>query len=249
MPLRINLLPEYVRLERRFKRIAAACVAIFACVALVLFALYYKQGQNLATLQVNLDNIDAVAKQAESVAAEAKAANAASAPKRGAVEFAVAASRTGAERAALLELISRYIYGEAVVNSLDISDGQNVTIHATVRNPDQYARLLNNLRRGSDANGGPLFAGLPAASGVPGFPPPRPGESGAQQNQAGGEGQPGQPTTALSANQPSIIVFPVGVTATAVLKYPVQLPADPANAAPAGAAGGAEVAPGEPPPP
>ena len=81
----------------------------------------------------------------------------------------LAASKTGAQRAALINQIRQYIYEDTVVTSIDVSDGQTAKIAGSVRNPTQYARFLLNLRRASDANGGPLFAGLPRGGGVKGF--------------------------------------------------------------------------------
>ena len=250
MSLKINLLPEYVRLQRVFKRVIAICLSLFVAVGVLLFLLYYKKGQELKVVKADLEAIEPTAKEAENTKTEAAAIETSSAPKRGAIEFITSASRTGPERAALLDLISQYVYGGAVISSLDISDGQTVIIKATVKDPDEYARLLNNMRRGSDTKGAlvPVFTGPVTGSGVPGFPPPRPGDNqqgGAQQPGAvGAPGQPGQQASPISVTQPQIIVYPVPIDLTAKLKNPVALPPDPVGAPPAG--GGVGGPPGAP---
>jgi len=255
MSLKINLLPEYVRLQRVFKRVIAICLSIFVAVGVLLFLLYYKKGQELKVVKADLEAIEPTAKEAEATKSEAAAIESSSLPKRGAIDFVTSASRTGPERAALLDLISQYVYGGAVISSLDISDGQTVNIKATVKDPDEYARLLNNMRRGSDTKGAlvPVFTGPVTGSGVPGFPPPRPGDNnqqgGAQPGAAGAPGQPGAPgqqASPISVTQPQIIVYPVPIDLTAKLKNPVALPPDPVGAAPAagGGVGGPPGAPG-----
>lgn len=249
MALRINLLPEYVRLRRVFKRIAAICAAVFGLVALILFLVYYKRQQELATLQANLDVIEPIAVQAEQALTQTTTITTAAAPKRSAVDFVVAASKSGPERAVLLDVVSDYIYGRVQISSLDLSDGQTVRIRASLDNPDEYYRFLDNLRRGAQQEGGPLFSALPVASGVPGFPPPPPPAAGGAQNQAAG-GPPGGPPGPAAPNQSGAKVFPLTVDAIGPLRYPVQLAPDPggapAGAAPAGGEPGGP--PGGPPP-
>jgi hypothetical protein len=130
----------------------------------------------------------------------------------GAINFMTASTRTGPQRAALLNLVRQYIYEDAIVSSIDISDGQKVSIKATVRTPDEYARFLLNLRRAT----GILFKGLPTASGPGGF------ANGAVPFLA--------PT---STGEPVPIIYPIVVTAEGVLQNPVQIPPDPVGGAPA----------------
>jgi hypothetical protein len=66
-------------------------------------------------------------------------------------------------------LVRQYINEDALVDSIDISNGTEVNIVATVRDPDQYAAFLLNLRRAAQENGGTLFKGLPTAEGPGGF--------------------------------------------------------------------------------
>jgi hypothetical protein len=227
MAIKIDLLPGYVGLRRVRKALSWGAAVLVASTGTVLFLVYYKGQQQLTVLQTNLENIEANAKAAEAAAAAAKAADAEAAPVATLVDFLAAAGRTGPERAALLDLTSHYIYTGAVISSLDLSDGQNVKITATVKTPEDYKALLLNLRQGSKSNGGVLFAedaktNMVTASGVPGFPAtapviPTPGE------------------------QPVVINFPLSVNITGVLLNPVKLPVEPGAAAPAGgdAAGGA----------
>ncbi|HEX8551114.1 MAG TPA: hypothetical protein VF681_06105 [Abditibacteriaceae bacterium] len=219
MSIKIDLLPGYVKLRRVRKGLAWGSAAFIAGTAGVLFALYYQDSQRLATMQENRDNIEPFALAAEKAAAATTKATDATAPMAALVSFLVASGRTGSERAALLDLISRYIYSGAVISAIDVSDGQNAKITATVQTPEDYGNLLLSLRNGSKSNGGLLFAADPktnmvTASGVPGFPA-------------------AAPVVVTPGEQPQVIPFPLSVNITGVLQNPVKLPVEPGGAAPA----------------
>jgi hypothetical protein len=227
MAIKIDLLPGYVGLRRWFKRVLVICVALIAVVASVLALFYYRDKQRLDKLKADLANIETFAAQTEATRQQAEAAVNETAPVRTAVNFMADASKTGAERAALIDLIRRYVYAGAVVSTLDLSDGATAKFTATVRTPDEYARFLLSLRRGSDQAqaAGPLFTGLPQGSGIPGYPDNRP--------------IPGPETVSYT---PEPITFPLRIDASGQLKNPMAVPVEPGGAAPA--AGGA---PGMPP--
>jgi hypothetical protein len=231
MAIKIDLLPAYVGLRRWFKRAIVAAVLLVGAVGAILFLLYYKGQQQLAKVQADLEGVRANAAITEAADTAKAAAETAAAPLQAFTDFMVAAGKTGAERAALLDMVRRYIYGGAVVSAIDISNGQTVKINATMTTPDDYARFLLNLRRGSASNGGPLFAAEPRSNSVK------------------TTGVPGGPTTPFRAPGPGptaqVIAFPLQVAAEGTLKDPVVVPTEPpAAGAAAPAAGGA---PGEPP--
>ena len=217
MSIKINLLPGYIAWRRRWRTALWASAALLGLVGLVLVLAHLKGQNELAVRQADLENIEPFAKATETAEATTLALEQEAAPMQSFVDFSVAAGKTGPERAALLDLVRRYIYGGAVVRSIDISNGQTVNISATMATTDDYARFLLNLRRGT-APEGLLFSSLPTASGVPGGPNdrfvlPRPGE------------------------QPITINFPLNVAAQGTLKNPVAVPTE-AGAAPAAAGGG-----------
>lgn len=232
MSIKIDLLPGYINLQRWFKNwLLIAALALLAT-GTTLYLIYYKSQQTLEVTRQNLASVEANAKLTEDTDNAQKAAEAAAAPVESNVQFLVNAGKTGAERAAMMDLARRYIYSGAVVSSLDMSDGQNVAISATVRDPEEYLRFVYKLREGSATYDGPLFAANPRTqsvvpSGIPGGPnlqfvDPTP--------------EQGRPARAYQ--------YPLTVTATGALRYPVTIPSE--TGAAAGAAGGA--APGGAPP-
>jgi hypothetical protein len=231
MAIKIDLLPAYVALRRWFKRALIASVALVAAIGAILFLLHYRGQQQLAKLDEDIQGVEANAAATEAAEAAKLAADNTAAPLQAFTDFTVAAGKTGAERAALLDMVRRYIYGGAVVSSIDISNGQTVRISATMATPDDYARFLLNLRRGSASNGGPLFAAEPRTNSVR------------------STGVPGGPTTPFvrpgPGPTPRTITFPLQVSAEGTLKDPVIVPAEAGGGA-AAAPGGAP--PGEPPP-
>lgn len=233
MAIKIDLLPATVGLKRQLKLALLVSAGVLVVAGSTLAVLSEQKRLELEKVVADRNMYQAIALKTTAARQAAETAKTAKAPFEAAIKFMSSATQTGPERAALLNLLRQYIYENSVVRAIDISDGTNVTIRATVRDPDEYARFLFNLRRASDVNGGLLFAGLPKASGPGGFangarpfvlPNPAPGE------------------------QPVIIIYPIEVTATGVLKNPVTVPADPVGTAPApGAAPEGGGPPGGPP--
>jgi len=229
MAIKIDLLPEYVPLRRKLKWTVSACVVTLGSTAAVLAVVFQYQTLQLSTLQSNVEIQTKVADQSRKATEAAAKATSDAAPKQGVVDFIYAASKTGAERAALLHEIREYIYQDAVVSSIDVSDGQTVKIQATVKDSDAYAAFLNTLRNGSETRLGPLYEGLPTASGVHGFPegsavfvPPIPELNG----------------------QTVVMMYPITVAAEGKLKNRVVLPVDPVGGS--APAAGTPGAPGKP---
>jgi hypothetical protein len=218
MAIKIDLLPGYVGLRKTRKVVSLVATVLVVGTAAILFLVYYKGEQQLTKLQADLQNVEGNAKAAEAATAAATKATTEAAPVATLVEFLAAASRTGAERAALLDLTSHYIYPNAVVNSIDYGDGKQVTINAWVKTPEDYKALLLGLRDGSKTNGGLLFAADPktnmvTGSGVPGF-------------------RQTPPQVPVPGEQPLPISFPLNIVITGVLQNPVTVPTEPGAAAP-----------------
>lgn len=251
MAIRIDLLPKYVAMRRWFKRILAVCLMLVSAFAAVLFVIYYREQLYLQTLKTNLANVRIFADKADAAQKAADASIQESLPLQSNVNFLVDAGRSGTERAALLDLIRRYVYNGAVIGTVDISDGRTAKFSGMVRNPDDYARFLLNLRRGAmpvgilfskPADGGGIL-GWPNSSGTTGtttgttptaapIPAPAPG-------------QPQTGNTAVDATR--YYIFPNNITATAELRDPIIVPTAPGETA--GTAAATPGAPGVPGPP
>lgn len=218
MAIKIDLLPEYVPLRRKLKLAVSSCVVVLGTTAAVLAVIYQKQTLELETVNQNLEMWKRVAAQSTKAKSEADAAEATGLPVKVALDFIYSASKTGPQRAALLNQVRQYIHPGSLIASIDVSDGENVNIQATVKDTDEYAAFLKTMRNGADVNRGPLYEGLPTAAGVPGFPA---GEAVFV------------PPTADPGGQPVVMVFPLNITAQGKLKNKVVLPVDPvAPAAP-----------------
>ncbi|WP_123580370.1 hypothetical protein [Abditibacterium utsteinense] len=229
MAIKIDLLPGYVKLRKDLRNSITACIVATGAIAGVLLMVLQQRKLDLQTVEANRVVAAGVAAQATAATTAKANTDAKAAPLINAVSFMAAASKTGPQRAALLNLVRQYIYEDAIVSSIDVSDGQKVVIKATVRNPDEYARFLLNLRRASDTQGGTLFKGLPVASGPGGFangavPFVRPSGDGS------GQAVP--------------IIYPVSVSAEGVLLNPVQIPPDPVGGSATGAPGASGSFPG-----
>jgi hypothetical protein len=230
MSVKIDLLPGYVGLRRWFKRLSYGAAGLVALVALVLFLFYRQSEQTLAVKLQDLENIRPIADQARATQTAIETATNEAKPIETAVTFMVNASKTGPERAALIDLVRRYIYGGAVVSSIDISDGQTVKINASVATPEEYARFLLSLRQGSASNGGVLFANDPRSNAV---------------NASGIPGGPNETFVLPTAStEPTIIRYPLSIAATGSLKSPISIPTETGPAAP-GAAPGSPTSPGQ----
>lgn len=247
MSIKIDLLPGYVGLRRWFRRLLWISAALLSSVATVLFVYYYKDKQQLEKVTIEYENLAENERIAQKATADAAAATSAAAPLETTVKFFVDAGQTGVKRAALLDLVSRYIYGPsgdrvtdpanygAVITSIDVSDGKTLKMAATVPSTRVYADFLLNLRRGSATYpypNGTLFAADPKTnsvlpSGISGFPP-------TQQTVPERGFEP----------QPIPLVIPVNITGT--LKTEIVVPTEPGGAGAAAAAPAAGAAAGTP---
>ncbi len=240
--LKIDLLPEYVALERRFKRVLLAGVLLLLAVLVGLGLHHLTNVRQQEKLTADIAAIEPIAAKTTAATTAADAADSANLPVQTVVNFLSDASKTGAERAALIDLTRRYIYDDAVINLIDFSDGQTITVQATVRTPDEYANFFLALRKGTESEQGPLFSQLPIASGIPGYPT---GES---------LEAPPQPLSYT----PQRIVYPLAITARGPLRTDkisqqglLVVPAEPSgtsvgvttNANGAGGAGGSSAGP------
>lgn len=237
MSIKIDLLPGHVKQRRNLQLAIAGSALALVLVGSGLAVAHNIKQKELQTAKTNLAVVTAVA--AQTTAAETEKTNAESTmqPISDTIAFMLASSKSGPQRAALLNQVRQYVYVDTVVKSIDLSDGQNAVIQGSVKNPTEYAQFLLNLRRAgpppagaATTDEGPLFAAPPKASGVGGF-----------NNGAAVFVPPAAPT-----DQPVIIVYPLTVTAQGPLKYPIPVIPDPAAAAPAAGGAGALGGPGAP---
>ena len=212
MAIKIDLLPSYIIWRKRLKyTIAIAVAGLSLWTGGLLLVLHSKQLE-LETAKVNSASIKSVASKATDADTATATAVSAAASYNNTNNFMLASCKTGSERAALLNLITKYIDENSVVKSIDISDGKNVTIVATVSTPNEYAQFLLQLRKAT----GVVFNGDPrlTTSGVGGFgngavplvvPQPDPGSA------------------------PVLINYPITLTAQGALLNTIVLPTDPAT--------------------
>lgn len=212
MAIKIDLLPGYVGLTKVFRRVVTLSLLSLGLLLAGLTLVYHSKQLELDTARQNLlvaQNLQAQTQAAESATATA---NTARAGYDAANNFMLASSKTGSERSALVNLISKYIYENSVVRSIDVSDGKNVTIIATVTTPDEYVNFQDRLRRAT----GVLFAPTPRSSGVGGY--------------ANGATPLIVPQPA-AGSAPVVVNYPITITAQAVLLNPIQVPIDPVGGA------------------
>lgn len=246
MAIKINLLPQSYALEKTRNRWIAGMAGLLGLTALSIGLLHASDRKQLEKVQADVRAVTAVANLTTQATADKDAADAAKGSIKAVVDFMADASKTGSERAAFLDLIRRYIYNRAVVSNLDVSNGTDAKITATVRSPDEYARFLLALRQGAkdaqnpnaiEGGKGKVFERPPVASGVRGFPTGR-----------------RLPPPINVTEFPTPIVFPINVDAQGPLKVDavgrnnlLYVPPEPSGtvvSAAAGAAGGAAGAPG-----
>lgn len=178
MAIKINLLPQSYALEKRRNQWIAGMAGLLGLTGLGIGLLYLSDQKLLEKVKTDIATIQPIATRTTTVQGEAQAATNEATPVRNVVDFMADASKTGPERAAFLDLTRRYIYENALVSDIDVSNGRDFKMTATVRSPDEYYRFLLALRQGyegysggGNARGaGRLFETRPNASGVPGFP-------------------------------------------------------------------------------
>ncbi len=186
--------------------------------ALLLTLIYLHGKQSLTTMQAQAIEANTVATMTETSKAATAVVVAEAAPKQSFVQFVVSASQTGAQRAALLDLVGRYISPDAVISQIDMSDGQTAKITATLKSPNDYARFLLNLRAGSATRGGQLFADDPRSFAV------------LPTNTLPGNGFTQPFVTPQRTTVPQIVTYPITMTVIGKLKDNIIVPSDPGAA-------------------
>ena len=236
MAIKIDLLPGHVRQRRNLQLAIMASVLALALVGTGLAMAHNVKQKELLTTQENLAVVKAIAEKTTAAEGAQKSAEDTMKPISDTIAFMLASSKSGPQRAALLNQVRQYIYVDTVVKSIDLSDGQQAVIQGVVKNPTEYAQFLFNLRRAGPppegaptTDAGPLFGKAPTAAGVKGF-----GEA------------PTFVAPAAPTDQPVVIVYPLPVEAKGPLKYPIPVIPDPVSAAPAAGGAGAPGAPGGP---
>ena len=212
MAIKINLLPQSYALEKTRNRWIAGMASLLGLTALSIGLLHASDKKQLEKIQADTEAVRVVAAQTTAATAAKDAADAAKGSIKAVVDFMADASKSGSERAAFVDLMRRFIYNRAVVSNLDVSNGTDAKITATVRSPDEYARFLLALRQGTkgvtaeggnatEAGKGKVFDSPPVASGVRGYP----------------NGRRVEPPPNIS-DFPTPILFPIQVDAQGPLK-------------------------------
>ncbi len=235
--IKIDLLPGHVKQRRNLQLAIMASVLALALVGTGLAMALNAKQKELLTAKTNLEVVTAVAAQTTAAETAKTTAETTMQPIGDTIAFMLASSKSGPQRAALLNQVRQYIYVDTVIKSIDLSDGANAVIQGSVKNPTEYGRFLFNLRRAGPppagaptTDAGPLFAAAPRGVGPGGF-----------NNGAAIFVPPARPL-----DQPVIIVYPLTVTAQGPLKYPIPVIPDPVGAPAVAGAEGAPAAEGPP---
>ena len=215
MSIKIDLMPRYVALQKRFRNLLWLALALIAGTTAVLAVLHFRGENQLAVMRAQGEAAKRVAAMTTAAQAAQSAAESAAVPVQTYVKYVVDVGQTGAQRAALLDLVRRYISPDAVISQIDMSDGQNAKITATLRSPDDYARFLLNLRAGSATRGGALFADDNRSYAV------------LPQNSLPGTGFTPRFATPLLTTVPQIVTYPITMTVVGKLKDPIVVPSEP----------------------
>lgn len=178
MAIKINLLPQSYALEKTRNRWIAGMAALLGLTGLSIGLLYASDKKQLEKVNTDVATVTAVAQLTTQAQTAKTTADTASSSIKNVVDFMADASKSGSERAAFLDLMRRYIFRNVVISDIDVSNGADAKITATVRTPDEYARFLLALRQGATGSSGggnavgagKVFDNLPVASGVRGFP-------------------------------------------------------------------------------
>ncbi len=234
--LKIDLLPSYVRERRKVKpAIILVVVIILVEVALLLGASMKVKGAIAAT-QKELDEIEPVAKQVESLEAEAQSELATVKPAIDRVKYYEDMAKLGDQFVKLIDAVNEYIYEKVTVQNFQ-TDGSSVSFTAVTDSTESFGRfLLNFLRCPAVTNvsvstniGGGGGAGGGAMPGVPGIPGGGPGMP------PGIGGPPGGAAAPVAGGGAELIT--VNVSCTVTPDYKVTVPTL-GGAAPAAAPGG-----------
>ena len=177
MAIKIDLLPKYVGLRRALKWWLLISFVAVTAIGSGLYLLYFQKKQIAVATAADLEMWKPRAALATSVATEATNKEGSLGSMQATVQFFADATQTGPRRAAAVDLIRRYVMPDALVSSIDISDGKSVSIIASVADSDDYSRLLLNLRQGTlNTKPAPplpyVWKTTPTASGFPGYPLP-----------------------------------------------------------------------------
>jgi hypothetical protein len=176
MSVKIDLLPGYVGLRRWFKRLSYGALALVAARRPFCFCFIVRVSRPWKFMSRIETTSSLMPSPPRRPSQPPVPPSPRLRPKKPLSLSWCRPAKTGSERAALIDLLRRYIYEGAVVSTIDLSDGTTAKINATVATPQDYAQFLLGLRSGSVSNpGGQLFAQDPrsnavTASGIPGGP-------------------------------------------------------------------------------
>lgn len=218
MSIKIDLMPRYVALQKRFKSLLWGALALLAATASVLAVIYLRGEKELAVMKEQASQAQTVAAETKKAVAAQGIADSAAAQIQPYVQYVVDVGQTGAQRAALLDLVRRYITPDAIISQIDMSDGSTAKITATLRSPNDYARFLLSLRAGSASRGGALFTEDPKSFAV------------LPLNSLPGTGFQPDFATPAPTTVPQVVTYPITMTVVGTLKDKIVVPAEPGTA-------------------
>lgn len=175
MAIQIDLLPQYVGLRRKVKAAAFFMFIVYVIAGTAFTLVWYAKTLEVQTAKANAELYRSVATQATDTKKKAEDKKNSLIPMDTSVKFFAEASQTGPRRAAVINMLRWYINRNSLVSVIDIPDGKNVLITASITDTERYADLLLNLRKGWVGHQ-PLpvtpaiFDAEPKASGIKGWP-------------------------------------------------------------------------------
>jgi len=182
--LKIDLLPSYVRERRKVKPAIILVVVIILIEVALLMGASMKVKGAIAATQKELDEIEPVAKQVESLEAEAQGDLATVKPAIDRVKYYEDMAKLGDEFIKLIDTVNEYVYEKVTVQNFQ-TDGSNVSFTAVTDSTESFGRFLLNFLRcpavtnvsvntniGGGGGGGAAMPGVPGIpGGGPGMPP------------------------------------------------------------------------------
>lgn len=218
MATKIDLLPRYVPMRRRFKRWSYAMGALSLATLLFILAVDNRQKAKLGITTTNADTVKARADITDSVESSTATIVGQTAASADAVKFFTDAAKTGGQRAQLIDEVRRYVLGSMKVDSMDLSTA-NATMQAGIPSKNAYVEAIRVLRQAELDN--VFVVNTTKFSGISTFNQRPPAEF------VSGIASPG-----------SVLVYPDRVNIATTLVHPSTEPSPPGGAVGTAPAGG-----------
>ena len=178
MAIQIDLLPQYVGLRRKVKAAGLFMFIVYVIAGTAFTLVWYAKTLDVKTAKTNRELYRALAQEATDTKKKAEDKQGSLIPMETSVKFFSQAAQTGPRRAEVINMLRWYINKDSLVSAIDIPDGKNVLITASITDTERYANLLLNLRKGWTGHQPQpatpaIFDAEPKASGIKGWPVPQ----------------------------------------------------------------------------